>query len=100
MPFGIPLVYAAIFSPAVRWIVRRGRIDIVLRNPIFLRRHHVLPGDIASFSLRTIEWDSGGPTYTVVLTTVNGERFETRDFETTKTAEMFRDRIKSVLTGA
>jgi len=41
---GIPLVYAAIFSPAVRWIVRRGRIDIVLRNPIFLHRHHVLPG--------------------------------------------------------
>ena len=96
---GIPLVYAAIFSPAVRWIVRRGRIDIVLRNPIFLRRHHVLPGDIASFSLRTIEWDSGGPTYTVVLTTVNGERFETRDFGTSKTAEMFRDRIKSVLMG-
>ena len=96
---GIPVMYAAIFSPAVRWIVRRGRIDIVLRNPIFLRRHRLRTDEIADFSLRTIEWDSGRPTYTVVLTTVTGEKFETRDFGTTKTAEMFRDRIKSVLQG-
>ncbi|MDX8540295.1 MULTISPECIES: hypothetical protein [Mesorhizobium] len=96
---GIPLALAALFSPAVRWIVGTGRIDIVTRNPFFLRRYRLGPGDIADFRLRRIEWDSGGPTFSVVLTTLKGERFETRDFGTAATAEMFRDRISSVFLG-
>ncbi|RJT37549.1 hypothetical protein D3227_18155 [Mesorhizobium waimense] len=96
---GIPIALAAVFSPAVRWIVRRSRIDIVTRNPIFLRRYHFSPDDVADFSLRMIEWDSGDPTFRVVLTTVKGERFETRDFGTAATAEIFRDRIRSVFLG-
>jgi len=97
---GIPIALAALFSPAVRWIVRPGRIDILARNPVFLRRYRIGPDDVADFSLRTIEWDSGGPTYAVVLATMKGERFETRDFGTVGTAETFRDRIKSVFLGS
>ncbi|BCG95011.1 hypothetical protein [Mesorhizobium sp. 131-2-1] len=96
---GIPLVLAALFSPAVRWIVSPARISIVTRNPFFMRRYRLGPDDVADLTPRTIEWDSGGPTFSVILTTLKGERFETRDFGKVATAEMFRDRIRSVFLG-
>ncbi len=97
---GVPIALAALFSPAVRWIVRPGRIDILARNPILLRRYRIGPADVAGFSLRTTEWDSSEPTFSVVLTTTDGKTFETRDFGSARTAEVFRDRISSLFLGS
>lgn len=93
---GIPIAYVGLFAPNTDWRVRRGRIDIIERNPFRPRWHRLRPADVAGFGFRTLEHDDGEPTYTVVMTTRNGAEFTTRDFGTMKTATLFRDRIETL----
>lgn len=96
---GIPFVHAGIFAPAARWIVRRGRIDILLRNPIFLKRHRITPADVAGFDVVENDWSDGPSTWSVVMSTRAGDKFSTRNFGTKATADMFRQRIETLFKG-
>ncbi|WP_421760286.1 hypothetical protein [Devosia sp.] len=96
---GVPMIAAGLLAPAATWTVAKGRIDIELRTPFSARTVSITPGAVADFELREIEWDSSGPTWGVVLKTVDGKRYHTRDFGSKATAEAFRDRIRLVLEG-
>ena len=93
------MVLAGLGAPSAHWIVARGRIEIELSTPFRKRSVAIRPGQVASFELREIDWDSSSPTWGVVLKTVDGQRYETRDFGSKATAEAFRDRIVSVFEG-
>lgn len=94
---GLPMIVAGLLAPTAAWTVQSGRIDIVLHNPFRTRTVSITPGAIAAFELREIDWDGAKPTWGVVLKTVDGKRYETRDFGSVTAAETFRDRMLSVL---
>ena len=94
---GLPMIVAGLLAPTAAWTVQSGRIDIVLHNPFRTRTVSITPGAIAAFELREIDWDGAEPTWGVVLKTVDGKRYETRDFGSVTAAETFRDRMLSVL---
>ena len=90
---GGPIAFAGIFAPSLAWTVRTGRIEITMTNPWRSWTRHFIPATIVGFELREHDHDSGPNSFSVVMVTTAGERYETRDFGSQTAAEDLRDRI-------
>lgn len=95
---GIPMIVAGLLAPTLRWTVRLQRIDIALVNPFRGWRVSVGPGGVASISV--VENGGDGPsTFRVVLRTVDGKRYETRDYGSHEAADKLRRDIEHIFYG-
>ena len=90
---GIPAALAGITGWAESWTIRPGRIHIVRRNPLGLRRYSFGPGDLRPFEIVEREAMEGHSTWFIALVTSSGKRFQTHDLQTRSAAEQMRDRI-------
>lgn len=93
---GIPVLGAGLFAPATTWIIRPGTIELILISPFRQEVRHLTPGAVASFDFAEHDSDSGPNTWSVVLKTATGERFETRSFGSLAAATALRDKIEAV----
>lgn len=95
---GVPMIVAGLLAPTLRWTVTPQRIDIALVNPFRGWRVSVGPGGVASISV--IENSGDGPsTFRVVLRTVEGKRYESRDYGSHAAADKLRRDIESIFYG-
>jgi hypothetical protein len=84
---------AGITGWAESWTIRPGRIHIVRRNPLGLRRYSFGPGDLRPFEIVEREAMEDHSTWFIALVTSSGKRFQTHDLQTRSAAEQMRDRI-------
>lgn len=96
---GVPMTIAGVFAPTLRWTIGPQRIAIEMINPFGRRQVSITPGAVASFTVREHGWDSRANTWSVVLTTIDGKRYETRDLGTEAAANRLRERIEALFYG-
>ncbi|WP_143149136.1 hypothetical protein [Hyphomicrobium sp. CS1BSMeth3] len=74
-----------------------GGIEIKTRNPFWRRGYRYALSDIAGFSVEEVDWDSGGPTWRVVMTSRDGYTHKTRDYDSQGEAARLKSEIEAVL---
>jgi len=94
---GASFLFAALRGEAQTWRVSNGSVRIERRSPLFKALTHIARRDIASLSVREIEWDSRAPTFAISLTHKSGEVFETADYPTRIEAEAVLSEIEAKL---
>ncbi|MFZ2100963.1 MAG: hypothetical protein WAU86_10410 [Oricola sp.] len=77
---GMGFLYSAIIGETTRLTADSGRIVGERANCLRRRAGTLAPDDIASVSVRAIDWDSRADTWSVVVTTHRGETFQSADF--------------------
>lgn len=91
---GAAFLYGAIFSQELRWYADRGVVTIE-RSSLVSHSLVTLSGaDVARTEIREIEWDSKAPTFSVIVHTRDGERYETPDRPTAEAARMLELAIR------
>jgi len=96
---GIPMILAGLLAPTVRWTVAPQRIDIALNNPFRDWRISITPGKVAGLEIFESDVDGGPSSFKVVLRTVAGRRYETREFQSRETADRLRSDIERIFYG-
>lgn len=97
---GIPAIIGGLTGWADSWTIVAGRIEIERRNPFTSRRLVFLPADISRIEVVEHEAMEGENTFSVVLATVSGARYETpRRLSTRKFAEALADEIRQAFLG-
>lgn len=96
---GVPMILAGLLAPTLRWTVAPRRIDIALANPFRGWRVSVGPGGVASISVVERDGDGGPSTFRVVLRTIEGKRYETREYGSRDAADKLRRDIERVFYG-
>lgn len=96
---GVPMILAGLLAPTLRWTVRPQRIEIALANPFRGWRVSVGPGGVASISIVENDGDGGPSTFRVVLRTIEGKRYETREYGSREAADKLRHDIERVFYG-
>lgn len=92
------LVYTAILGEAMVWTVAPSRIEIMASSPLFRRRFHYRPADVAGFTVVMRDWTDSPTTWTVVLTTVGGVQHEASGFRDETAAEEFMAEVEALLS--
>ena len=77
---GFGFLYSAVIGETTRLTADGGRIVGERANCLRRRSGALAPDDIASVSVRAIDWDSSADTWSVVVTTHGGETFQSADF--------------------
>ena len=93
---GVPMILAGLLAPTVRWTVGPQRIDIALNNPFRDWGISIAPGNVASLEIFEGDGDGAPSTFKVVLRTVAGKRYQTREFQNRDTAEQLRRDIERI----
>lgn len=96
---GVPMILAGLLAPTLRWTVAPRRIDIALANPFRGWRVSVGPGGVASLSVIENDGDGGPSTFKVVLRTIEGKRYETREYGSREAADKLRAEIERIFYG-
>lgn len=89
-------ILAGLFGQALSWHVTPGFVEIEARAPLRRKRVRYGLADIEGFSIREHDWDSGPATWSVVMVTRDGQRYETRSFGNRTTAEKLRSDIATL----
>lgn len=90
---GVPILLAGLVGPSMHWLIEPGRMTITLTNPFRRKRITLTRNQIADLTIREIENDSSRNTFAVVLKSIDGQHFQSRDFGTEAVATGFRQRI-------
>lgn len=91
---GFSFLAGAVLGDRVRWRFDGGVLTLD-RASLVRRREDTFTGaDIARTEIRTIEWDSREPSYSVVVHTVNGETLETPERSSLASAEALEADIR------
>lgn len=93
---GVPMILVGLLAPTARWTVAPRRIDIALANPFRGWRVSVGPGGVASIDVVEDEGDSGPSTFKVVLRTIAGQRYHSRNYGSHEAADRLRRDIERV----
>ncbi|GAA2843059.1 hypothetical protein EDC40_102553 [Aminobacter aminovorans] len=92
----MPVLWGSLTGPAVHWTVAPGRIEIVQMRPFRQARQDVSAHQIERFETRECPSMEGGSTWGVTVIGRDGRRFDTRDFGSSRTADIFRQRIEGL----
>ncbi len=93
---GIPMILVGLIGPTLDWTVGPGRIDILFTNPFGSRTRNFTPGSIADFTIRESDGDGGPSTWYVVLKTIEGKRYETRQYGSLEAASKLKAEIEAI----
>ncbi len=86
--FGVPAIRGGLVGWSDTWTITPGRIEIERRNPFTTRRLVFVPADIGAIEVVEHQAMEGENTFSVVLVTTWGERYDTpRRLSTRKFAE-------------
>lgn len=96
---GIPMILSGLFAPTVRWTVAPQRIEVALANPFRGWRDSVGPGGIAAFEIVESDGDGGPSTFRVVMRTVAGKRYHSRDYGSRAAADRLLRDIERIFYG-
>ncbi len=96
---GVPMIVAGLLAPTLRWTVRPQRIEIALTNPFRGWRVSLGPGGVASIAVVERDGDGGPSNYRVVLRTVEGKHYETREYGSQEAAEKLRREMERIFYG-
>jgi hypothetical protein len=97
---GVPAIVGGLTGWADRWTIEPGRIEIERRNPFTTRRLVFAPTDIGAIEVVEHEAMEGDNTFSVVLATTWGDRYDApRRLSTRKFADELAEEIKHSLHG-
>lgn len=92
---GATFLYSAIFGEST-WIAADGAGIVWKRASCLNRRSGRLDrDDIASVSVRAVDWDSRETSWCVVVTTNDGETWESADFDRREQADALKARFEA-----
>lgn len=94
--FALFFLYAGLFGLATSWCVAPGRIELEMRSPLRKRCLRYVSSDVLGFSLREINWDGTNSTWSVVVTTRDGQSHETLDFTSRAEARELKKEIEEL----
>jgi hypothetical protein len=94
---GFTLLLSAVSGDSETWTIENGTLRYERVSPLRRRVDLIRGEDVARMEIRTIDWDSGSDTYSVVVRLRSGEKLETQDYDTLSKAEAIRAEFSSLL---
>lgn len=97
--FGLGFIYLALFAPARRWTIGRGKVEIDSDNPFLYWRHEFGRHDIESFLVQKDDNGEGPTTWQVVINTHAGQRFKSRHLRSEEDADSLLRQMQDAFYG-
>ena len=95
---GFPLALAGLLGRSVTWEIDTDSITINANNPFSKYTFHYGPANILALEVVEHSWMEGPNTWFVALSTSDGHKHQSREFEEQADAEAFKADIEKLVT--